>query len=335
MLNFTEYDFMINSPVKCANLRIIGALSTLLFALCLVFNSILLWVFLKYKNLRSPINVFITALTISNLVGSILEFPFIIAILFLWVFRYIGCVFSGFVMYFVGCLSIYLMMAISFERYHIIKNPFGVSKVKIQTTYLSILICVLLALLWSVLPMMGWSYYSLEGALTSCSVEWKDRSLNVVSYNVTVFLLVYFIPLLAIIRVNFKLIFMIRGLQQILKKKNTIESRRIIIERNSTVVMILIIIGFIISWTPYAITSMYTAFINPSGVSPLVATLPSLFAKSSMLWPSVLYIFSSPNIKRLVLKLFMTKRKKRINSCNKNIYRKANLRHLKMRHLMI
>lgn len=228
------------------------------------------------------------------------------------------------------------MMAISFERlkknfknyfefffflnylnrYHILKNPFGVSKVKLQTTYLSILICVLLALLWSVLPLFGWSYYSLEGALTSCSVEWKDRSINVISYNVTVFLFVYFIPLLAIIRINFKLIFMIHGLQQILKTKNTMETRRIIIERNSTVIMILIVIGFTISWTPYAITSMYTAFINPSGVSPIVATLPSLFAKSSMLWPSVLYIFSSSNIKSLILKLFVIKKKKRNSSCN-------------------
>lgn len=213
--------------------------------------------------------------------------------------------------------------------------------------------CVLFAFLWAIFPIFGWSYYSLEGALTSCSVEWKDRSSNVISYNVTVFMLVYFIPLMAIIRVNLKLIFMIRGLQQLLKKKNTIESRRIIIERNSTVIMILIVIGFIISWTPYAVISMYTAFINPSGVSPLVATLPSLFAKSSMLWPSVLYIFSSSNIKRLILKLFMNKKKKRTNSCNfflkrsilkrnfflnqgnRNIYRRANVRQIKMRNLMI
>ncbi|RNA43725.1 vertebrate ancient opsin-like [Brachionus plicatilis] len=290
MLNYSEYDLMKSSPVNCVNLRIIGTFTTLLFASCLLFNSILLWVFLKYKNMRSPTNIFITALTILNLVGSIIEFPFIIASKFAcrWIFHHTGCVFSAFIMYFIGCLSIYLLVAISFERYYITKNPLENSKNKIQKTYLSILMCVLVALVWSVLPIIGWSYYSLEGAMTSCSVEWKDRSLNVVSYNLTVFLLVYFVPLLAIIMVNFKLIFMIRGLQQILKKKNSMEGRRIIIERNATVAMIFSIVGFIISWTPYAISSMYTAFINSSGVPPLVSTLPSLFAKSSMLWPPVL-----------------------------------------------
>ena len=43
--------------------------------------------------------------------------------------------------------------------------------------------------------MFGWSYYSLEGALTTCSVEWEDRSFNVVSYNVAMFAGVYFVPL--------------------------------------------------------------------------------------------------------------------------------------------
>ena len=79
MLSFSEYDFMKNSPVDCTNLQIIGTFTTLLFGLCLLFNSMLLWVFLKYKNLHSPINVFIVALTTTNLIGSVLEFPFIIA----------------------------------------------------------------------------------------------------------------------------------------------------------------------------------------------------------------------------------------------------------------
>ncbi|CAF1075996.1 unnamed protein product [Brachionus calyciflorus] len=238
-------------------------------------------------------------------------------------------------MYFVGCISIYLMTAISFERYYIIKNPFGASKVKLQTTYIIVFVCCLCALLWSILPIFGWSYYSLEGAHTSCSVEWKDRSFNVISYNVTIFLLVYGVPLAAIIHINFKLIFMIRDLQKILKRKNTLENRRIIIERNSTVVMILIIVGFIISWTPYALVSMYTAFFNPKGVSPLFATLPSLFAKSSMLWPSVLYIFSSSNIKNLIIKLIFKQKKRRVSSKNRNIYRKANVQNLKMRNIII
>lgn len=69
-----------------------------------------------------------------------------------------------------------------------------------------ILACILFGLLWAVLPMFGWSYYALEGALTSCSVIWNDKSFNVVSYNITIFIFVYFLPLVVIFKVNFALI---------------------------------------------------------------------------------------------------------------------------------
>lgn len=36
---------------------------------------------------------------------------------FRWIFEESGCIFSGFVMYWVGTTSLYLMAAISIERY--------------------------------------------------------------------------------------------------------------------------------------------------------------------------------------------------------------------------
>ena len=57
--------------------------------------------------------------------------------------------------------------------------------------------------------MVGWSYYSMEGALTSCSVDWADRSLNVVSYNIFIFIISYFIPVTIIIYTNTKLLLIV------------------------------------------------------------------------------------------------------------------------------
>lgn len=54
--------------------------------------------------------------------------------------------------------------------------------------------------------MLGWSYYSLEGALTSCSVEWKDKSWNVITYNITIFVFVFIIPFLSIMLIHVKII---------------------------------------------------------------------------------------------------------------------------------
>lgn len=50
------------------------------------------------------------------------------------------------------------------------------------------------------------------------------------------------------------------------------------------------------TWTPYGLVSLYSAFINPEDISPLCSTLPALFAKSSMVWSTIFYIFSNKEI---------------------------------------
>ena len=55
--------------------------------------------------------------------------------------------------------------------------------------------------------------------------------------------------------------------------------------------------GFIITWTPYAFVTMYSAFINPDHITPVASTLPAIFAKSSTVWSTIFYIFSNKNIK--------------------------------------
>lgn len=69
--------------------------------------------------------------------------------------------------------------------------------------------CLLIGLFWATMPLVGWSHYSLEGAYTSCSVEWRERSLNVTSYNITIFGVVYLVPVLVILVTNIKLISMV------------------------------------------------------------------------------------------------------------------------------
>jgi hypothetical protein len=126
-----------------------------------------------------------------------------------WSFDRYGCIFSGFVMYFVGIASIYIMVAISIERYYITRNPLNMRELNSRIVYRIIYFCLLITFLWASLPLFGWSYYSLEGGLTSCSIEWNDRSLNVISYNVITFVAFYIVPLCIISYTNFHLLIMV------------------------------------------------------------------------------------------------------------------------------
>jgi hypothetical protein len=79
------------------------------------------------------------------------------------------------------------------------------------TSTRSIVISLLLGLLWPIFPLLGWSHYSLEGNLTSCSIEWADQSFNVVSYNITIFVCVLIIPVTIIVYCDIKLILKVKN----------------------------------------------------------------------------------------------------------------------------
>lgn len=121
-------------------------------------------------------------------------------------FKKLGCDVSGFIMYSIGCMHIYLTMSMSIERYVVLKKPSLLKKLTFNTNFKVISLCAFFSILWAVLPFFGWSYYTLEGALTSCSVEWADRSPNVVSYNIAIWIFGLIVPLTAILYCNIKTI---------------------------------------------------------------------------------------------------------------------------------
>ena len=120
-----------------------------------------------------------------------------------------GCVISGYIMSITGCMHIYTMTAISFERFYILKNPTSIKQIDSIFIHKIILILVLVSLFWSSIPLFGWSYYSLEDGLLTCSVEWKERSFNVISYNICIFIFVFFLPFCVIFFSNLNSLFIV------------------------------------------------------------------------------------------------------------------------------
>lgn len=121
-----------------------------------------------------------------------------------WIWGKVGCIFAGYVVYFAGCMQIYIMCAISYIRYFILDNPSHAIEIKNKLITKSVLVCSILSFFWSTAPIFGWSYYSLEDGLVSCSVEYNEKSFNVISYNIGMFIFVFIIPFGITIASNFK-----------------------------------------------------------------------------------------------------------------------------------
>lgn len=106
------------SPISEPVLMGLGWYMCFLMTSVVCVNCLLLLTFLGTKDLRQPINTFVIAITLINFFGALVEFPFVIASNFArrWIWGHVGCAISGYSTYFVGCASIYMMVAISVER---------------------------------------------------------------------------------------------------------------------------------------------------------------------------------------------------------------------------
>ncbi len=112
-------------------------------------------------------------------------------------------------MYFTATSNVYLMAFISYERYYILKSPMNVKNLNLKKLSTGVFVSILLGLFWATMPLIGWSHYALEDSLISCSIEWKERTLNVISYNICIFILVFGIPFGVSIITNIKSILIV------------------------------------------------------------------------------------------------------------------------------
>ncbi|CAF1016626.1 unnamed protein product [Adineta steineri] len=76
--------------------------------------------------------------------------------------------------------------------------------------------------------------------------------------------------------------------------------RQLAMEHRVTHTVIFIIGGFLLAWTPYAISVFIRVFIDEHLLSPLSGTIPALFAKTSVVWNPFIYIIRNGNFRRFL-----------------------------------
>nr|BDI63177.1 xenopsin 1 [Peronia verruculata] len=287
--------------VTQADYYIIGSALLVVAILGTTFNGIAIAVFIRYRELRSPTNSFIIALCVCDLLTSAIgaPIPAYKAFMQTYITSAALCAVDAFVVYFLSCTSIYLLAAISMDRYIIIVKPIPALVVTQRAANFSIFLCFFFGFLWAVMPLFGWNEYSLEGIGIACSVTWNRKDALYNSFIVVLFIACFLMPLIVMCFSYISIYFTVRKIFRgtfirTLKKHYTIENRMV----KTVVVMIGV---FLVSWIPYAIVSFTSAFGSGIPMSRLVETIPALIAKSSCIWNPVIYVVTNNQFRSSLL----------------------------------
>ncbi|XP_026177513.1 melanopsin-A-like [Mastacembelus armatus] len=262
-------------------------------------NALVIFAFYSNKKLRNLPNYFIVNLAVSDFLMAFTQSPiFFINCLFReWVFGEMGCKMYAFCGALFGIASMINLLAISIDRYLVIAKPLqalrGSSK---RRTTLAIVMVWLYSLAWSLAPLAGWSSYIPEGLMTSCTWDYVTYTMANRSYTMMLCCFVFFIPL-GIIFYCYLLMFIaiqktsreVERLGTQVRKSTLIQQRSIRSEWKLAKIAFVVIVVYVLSWSPYACVTMISWAGHANILSPYSKTVPAIIAKASTIYNPFIY----------------------------------------------
>lgn len=190
-----------NKFISMTGHKIIGAVLLAVTIFGVIENTLVIHLLRKEKRLHSMTNSYVIALFASDLLMSIVGVPFACISSFYgeWVFGDQGCVFHGFIVMFLGLTDLYLITAISVDRYIAVVRPDYRVMMTPRSTKFIIFGCVSASFLWSLFPLLGWDSFTYEGLGTSCSINWMSRKPSDIAYVMVLYVIFFCFPLLVIV----------------------------------------------------------------------------------------------------------------------------------------
>ena len=281
------------------------------------FNGVVVWTLLKNVTKLSPPNILILSIAISDFFACSIAVPIAVRANLAkeWPLESTGCQAHAFMSFLFGLVSITHLATIAVEKY------LTIVKTVVRGYYFSnkqILIIVaalwLYSLLYSIAPLAGWSRYDMEGTeYASCSIKWDSTSTADLAYFFVVFLGCFLAPVAVIFfsyykiyKVNKRVLFTIARYSLPSSHQKSAAIRK---QRKTALHFFVVILAFLVSWTPYAVVSIIIIFSKHEILSLVAISAPSVFAKLSFLCNSILYALIYKRIRREILKVVFFCRK--------------------------
>ncbi|KAM6893544.1 teleost multiple tissue opsin 2a [Xenentodon cancila] len=279
--------------------RAVSVFLGVIMVLGIVNNLLVLVLFCRFKTLRTPVNVLLLNISVSDMLvclcGTTLSFAS--SLQARWLYGRRGCMWYGFINSCFGIVSLISLSTLSYERYSTLM-VYNKRSADYRKPLLAVGGSWLYSVVWTMPPLLGWSSYGLEGAGTSCSVTWTERTLHSHSYIVCLFVFCLGLPVLVMVYCYGRLLHAVKKVRHIRRSAGRRRELHILFMVVTTVVC------YLLCWMPYGVVAMIATFGQPGLISPVASVIPSILAKSSTVINPVIYILMNKQFYRCFLILF-------------------------------
>lgn len=279
----------------------------------IIGNLLVIYIFASTKHMRTPPNIFIVCLAISDFTFSAVNgFPLLTISAFntRWAWGPITCQIYGFIGGVFGFISITTMALIALDRFFVIVQPF--EQLRTLTHTRAICMCAFAwvwSLLWSIPPFFGYGSYVPEGFQTSCTFDYLSQDKGNLIFNGGMYIFGFSLPVFCIIFCYYKIVRAVRDhelemMAMAKKLKSAIKSTDKKADVQAAKVSITIFCLFFLSWFPYALVALMSLVGRRDHLTPYTSEIPVLFAKSSAVYNPIVYALTHPKFRLELEKKF-------------------------------
>nr|QIC54075.1 opsin UV-like protein [Dendrolimus punctatus] len=310
-------------PPHPATHYIFGSIYILMMVTGIIGNVLVLSMYFRCRTLRTPGNILVANLALSDFIMLAKTPVFIYNSFNLGpALGKTGCLIYGFVGGLTGTTSIATLSAIAMDRYWAVVRP--LEPLRALTAIRARLMAIgawVYAAIFAVIPALdiGYGRYVSEGYLTSCSFDYLTDETAPRYFIFVFFCAAWLVPFCTIsfcyISI-FRVVVCNRNIttnnqEQRLSSRHVKERTKRKAEIKLAFLVMAVIALFFVSWTPYAVVSLIGIFGRKDLITPLSSMVPALFCKTAACINPFIYIITHPMFRKEFKKMLFREKSKR------------------------
>uniref|UniRef100_A0AAR2J6H2 Rhodopsin n=1 Tax=Pygocentrus nattereri TaxID=42514 RepID=A0AAR2J6H2_PYGNA len=257
----------------------------------LPINGLTLVVTTQHKKLRQPLNFILVNLAVAGMIMVCFGFIITLTIAFngYFVFGPTGCAIEGFIATLGSQVSLWASVVLATERCIVVCKPMGSFKFSsthalggIGFTWLMVASCVFLHLL------AGPDRFIPEGMQCSCGPDYYTLNppFNHESFVIYMFSCHFIVPVTVIFFTYGRLVCTVKLAAASQQESASTQNA----EKEVTRMVILMVLGFLVAWTPYASIVVWIFMNKGAAFMAQFMTVPAFFSKTSAIFNPIIYV---------------------------------------------